>query len=598
MRSVVLPARFNKIIERKKFLIAANTESNQIVMIDKSTLKVKKEVTVGLEKIIDIAAHPTLPLTYVSGRKRGDLPQFRFLIFNETTGKTKEFGGLVGSYLTVDPTGKRLYAAYHDYYQNGNRLNYLGRQFHLTPTYGDIDWLLTYAIGETGVPEIAIIKESVGSIGIGVRLTGDNKRVAYLSSQGIAGGNIGLWNAKNFEEDPQILRVKDVGNCIKLAVHPRLPLAVSHTESSLSFFDTESGKRLKGKCVGDESFLRKTAVQSVSFTHNGLGLLVHGTVDGVSYISRFDVQLDREELKIAATPTPAPPVLKGTKGIANRFENKEINLAELTSLRGGIGKEMRNQEIAKSSRPSIVLIQSAEAQGTGFVAGKNGYVITCAHCIEDLEDIAVTFEETRGKQVRKAAKLIAIDADRDIAILQVTAMTDVEPLLIAAGNLTETGEDVSVIGHPALGDVALTYTMTKGIVSSADRKFDGVAHLQTSATINPGCSGGPMFNQKGQVIGMVVAKARKNEGTGFAVSADELAKFLFENSKTAEDTLGLERSWYDSRGKGPLNAALISHDGDKVKLKRIKDERVFDIPLEKLSEPDQRFLSILKVHLK
>ena len=89
----------------------------------------------------------------------------------------------------------------------------------------------------------------------------------------------------------------------------------------------------------------------------------------------------------------------------------------------------------------------------------------------------------------------------------------------------ETGESVTVIGHPGLGDTTLNYTMTTGIVSNPRQVVGGVSYLQTNASVNPGSSGSPVLSAKGELIGLVVLKGGI-EGTGFAVPANRLEAFL------------------------------------------------------------------------
>jgi serine protease Do len=91
---------------------------------------------------------------------------------------------------------------------------------------------------------------------------------------------------------------------------------------------------------------------------------------------------------------------------------------------------------------------------------------------------------------------------------------------------------VTVIGNPGLGSEILTHTMTTGIVSSPGREIDGLNYIQTSAAVNPGNSGGPLFDSLGRVIGLVVLKA-KIEGTAFAVPSKDLREFLEKAAKSA-----------------------------------------------------------------
>jgi serine protease Do len=95
-------------------------------------------------------------------------------------------------------------------------------------------------------------------------------------------------------------------------------------------------------------------------------------------------------------------------------------------------------------------------------------------------------------------------------------------LFLVLGN---PGEVVTVIGIPGLGGEILNHSVTNGVVSSPDRELDGLKYVQTSAAVNAGNSGGPVFGHNGQVIGLVVLKARL-EGTAFAVPVSALRQFL------------------------------------------------------------------------
>ena len=79
--------------------------------------------------------------------------------------------------------------------------------------------------------------------------------------------------------------------------------------------------------------------------------------------------------------------------------------------------------------------------------------------------------------------------------------------------------------------------MTEGIVSNENRKIGNLSYIQTSSSVNPGCSGGPLFNRKGNLAGLIVLKARL-EGAGFAVPAPEIRKFLEMAKKAAENKGG------------------------------------------------------------
>ncbi|OGO21961.1 MAG: hypothetical protein A2Z28_00455 [Chloroflexi bacterium RBG_16_51_9] len=149
---------------------------------------------------------------------------------------------------------------------------------------------------------------------------------------------------------------------------------------------------------------------------------------------------------------------------------------------------------------------------------ETGYILTNFHVIADSREVTIIFGDGR----EAPASIIGIDEVKDLALLK----TDVKNLpAIAQGSSSELaiGADVIAIGFPL--DLEGSVTVSKGIVS-ATRVIDGVRYIQTDAALNPGNSGGPLVNLNGEVIGVVVSKARVDEetsaeGMNFAITFDE-----------------------------------------------------------------------------
>ena len=132
----------------------------------------------------------------------------------------------------------------------------------------------------------------------------------------------------------------------------------------------------------------------------------------------------------------------------------------------------------------------------------------------------------KDKTITTAAEVLMRDDDRDLALLKVLPKVDLKTVVLAEDDTVESGEEATVIGNPGLGSSEiLTRTLTTGVVSSPRREFEGQNFIQTSAAMNPGNSGGPMFDSHGQVIGLMVLKARI-DATAFAVPATNLREFL------------------------------------------------------------------------
>ncbi len=169
-------------------------------------------------------------------------------------------------------------------------------------------------------------------------------------------------------------------------------------------------------------------------------------------------------------------------------------------------------------------VPRSAATGTGFVTGKEGYIITAAHVVDGGTSISVTFQDG----TKRAAKLAGKDDATDVALLKVDpAGLTLHPLTLGSSASLRTGDEVAAIGDP----FGYERSISTGIVSGLDRTIQApngftVAHaIQIDAALNPGNSGGPILNAAGQVIGIADQIAtggstRANAGVGFAVPID------------------------------------------------------------------------------
>jgi serine protease Do len=243
----------------------------------------------------------------------------------------------------------------------------------------------------------------------------------------------------------------------------------------------------------------------------------------------------------------------------------------------------------------VVVVQTPTGNGTGMIVGSDGYILTCAHCIEGAEEIEVSYRrpvEGEVKSVTTKATLINSDAALDVALLKIKAPLELRTVRLASSSNLASGERVFVIGNPGVSATILDYTITEGIISSPARKLGEASYIQTSAQVNPGSSGGPMFNENGLVIGQVVAKATKIEGAGFATPGDELLAFLVR-SVDLSSGMDLRRDWMDSTGQRRIEAKLREIGGDAVTLTKLDGSEV-TVPLERLSKPDQALIRLLQ----
>jgi serine protease Do len=190
---------------------------------------------------------------------------------------------------------------------------------------------------------------------------------------------------------------------------------------------------------------------------------------------------------------------------------------------------------------SVVLIESTivsevygqtatgVASGSGFIISEDGYVVTNFHVIEGASAVnVVTYD---GKVF--PAEMVGYDSTNDIALLKVEA-SGLDAVVLGSSDDLIVGDQVVAIGNP-LGE--LTSTLTVGYVSAKERDVstDGtiINMIQTDAAINSGNSGGPLFNMRGEVVGITTAKysgasssGATIEGIGFAIPVDDVVEEL------------------------------------------------------------------------
>ena len=183
--------------------------------------------------------------------------------------------------------------------------------------------------------------------------------------------------------------------------------------------------------------------------------------------------------------------------------------------------------------------RKSAALGSGFIINKKGIVITNNHVIQDAEDIVVKV----GGDKEYKATIIGADPLSDIAVLQIDSKEDFIPVKFGNSDKARIGDWVIAIGNP----FGLGGTVTSGIISARNRSI-GLSryedYIQTDASINSGNSGGPLFDMKGDVIGINTAILGKGGsiGIGFSIPSNNAQKVvdqLIEFGETKRGWLGV-----------------------------------------------------------
>jgi S1-C subfamily serine protease len=186
-------------------------------------------------------------------------------------------------------------------------------------------------------------------------------------------------------------------------------------------------------------------------------------------------------------------------------------------------------EVYQTLLPSVVRIETngkaagtsmnQSATGTGVIANADGTILTALHVVEGAQQIKISYADGSNT----TATVAAADSKQDIAMLTPAKLPEtLVPAVLGGG--AQVGDDVVAIGNP----LGLTATTTSGVVSGLSRVMnretggDISGLIQFDAAVNPGSSGGPLLNDRGQVIGIVIALANPTDagtfiGIGFAV---------------------------------------------------------------------------------
>ncbi len=200
--------------------------------------------------------------------------------------------------------------------------------------------------------------------------------------------------------------------------------------------------------------------------------------------------------------------------------------------------EMVNISVYEKINPAIVAIDAnlsdGFSAGTGCVVRGDGVILTGSHVIEGAKDIDVT---TFNGKVYKATVIAKMGKNKDLALLKINPKQQLRTISFGDSEQVKVGQKVLAIGNP----FGFAGTLTSGIVSRIDYTK---GRIQTDAAINPGCSGGPLLNSQGEVIGISQSIYNpdnniSNIGIGFAIPVNEAKKFI--------QTANLDKSRFASK---------------------------------------------------
>mgnify|MGYP001353582077 FL=1 len=209
----------------------------------------------------------------------------------------------------------------------------------------------------------------------------------------------------------------------------------------------------------------------------------------------------------------------------------KANNGDITKLFVALKKFIDNKTVAKKpkkkkpkSTPDDNKIVAA-ASGTGFFVSRTGHIITNHHVIEGCKSVKVSF---KGDEIE--SKTLVIDKVNDLAIVKTT----INPSKVYSVSNKDVAllEDIIIAGYPLGKKVSSAIKTSKGSVTALAGYGDNFSEFQTDAALNKGNSGGPIINQKGNVVGVAVAAYGKKQGVesfNFGIKASTLKTFANSN---------------------------------------------------------------------
>jgi len=206
--------------------------------------------------------------------------------------------------------------------------------------------------------------------------------------------------------------------------------------------------------------------------------------------------------------------------MAKTLAGTAILLSSLLSASGVAAQRAESPaaRIARDNLPAVVTVVALDSRdqplslGSGFFISRAGVVATNAHVVEGASRVLVRW---RG-QTGSAEQILNFDPKYDLITLQ-TSFPSTPTVVLGDSDALTIGEDIIALGSPQ----GLEGTVSTGIVSGI-RDLDGIRFLQITAPISPGSSGGPIFNIRGQVVGIATATMAKGQNLNFALASNLL----------------------------------------------------------------------------
>lgn len=232
------------------------------------------------------------------------------------------------------------------------------------------------------------------------------------------------------------------------------------------------------------------------------------------------------DVKAELRPSATAGLFKATWYMADKRKNEDAYLVfNGTTMKTFVANEETNylKMYPTASAQNGIAASGSSWSGTGF-ALKNGYIATNYHVVENAKNISV-YGVGGNTTTKYSASIIATDKINDLALIQIKdnqfkGFGEI-PYRVKT-SLSDVGEEIFVLGYPLITTMGNEIKLTTGVISSKTGFMGDVAQYQISAPVQPGNSGGPLFDTQGNIIGVINAKHTGAENVGYAIKVSYL----------------------------------------------------------------------------
>ena len=225
---------------------------------------------------------------------------------------------------------------------------------------------------------------------------------------------------------------------------------------------------------------------------------------------------------------------------------------------------MSAREIVDASSPAVVRVEAGNDRvGTGFILDRSGLIATNLHVIEGESTIKVKLYKDGGEY--QVVSIAGVDRGHDLALMRIKPRGTLSVVKLGDSSVVSAGDRIYAIGNP----LGMDYSVSDGLISQVRQLSAELTILQISAPISQGSSGGPLFNQFGEVIGVTTMIVTQGQNINLAVPGNYLVPMVKQEQAIAlADFAKATSELAHAHGEGSQDETAGSGDAPQVRIER------------------------------